>query len=145
MIDVISLLLLVGVCAYVAAPLVTRHKEMQAREAKTNRRVDELLHQQQMAARMIEDLEFDRQTGKLSEEDFAALVADQRSIQTQADAKLKNISGASGADVLEKLEKEIDQAKGKISSASSRCPNCGSHVEAGAKFCSECGAKLISS
>ena len=143
MLEIMSLLVVVGACTYVAMPLFRKQESLNNRESGSDARVSELLHQQQMSADTIEDLEFDFQTGKLSDEDFESLVADQKKIQTGADARLKDISGISTSELNEKLEKEIEQAKMKMAPDSvPTCPSCKKAIKQGDKFCSECGATL---
>jgi len=142
-IDIISIVIIIGACTFVAAPLFKKQEEIAVRGGSIDSRVSELLNQQAMAASTIEDLEFDLQTGKLSQEDYESLVADQQKIQKEADARLKDISGVSSAELVEKLEKEITAEKEKLTSDSTpKCPSCKKEIKAGDRFCSECGAKL---
>lgn len=146
MIEIISYMVIVGACAFVAAPLLQKKGVTRAAESTVDSRVGELLHEQAMASSTIEDLEFDLQTGKLSQKDYESLVDDQRKIQKEADARLKDISGVSSAELTEKLEREIESERHKIAPNSvdttPTCPSCKKEIKPGDKFCSDCGAKL---
>ena len=143
MIEIISYAVIIGACAYVAMPLLSKKVITHSASSEADSRVGELLHQQVMAASTIEDLEFDLQTGKLSKEDYESLVADQRKIQKEADARLKDISGVSSTELTEKLERDIAAERQKITPSSTPiCPGCKKPINASDKFCSECGAKL---
>jgi hypothetical protein len=67
------------------------------------------------AVEALRDLEFDRQTGKISDDDYDSLKA---RYTTQALAAMR----AGGAPI---------------------CENCGPRPEADAEYCSRCGAALV--
>ena len=143
MIEFLWLLLLVGVCIFVVLPILQKRQIAQMRLAESDMRVSQLLHQQRMVTATIEDLDFDFQTGKLSQKDYEALKADQHKIQTDANKRLKDISGLSQVELMEKLEKEIEETKRTlVINSSAKCPTCQSPIQKDDKFCSECGAKL---
>ena len=74
----------------------------------------------------IREIEFDRETGKLSEEDYASLKT--RYQQAALAAIEQEESGGAGA--------------GARNEAASVCPVCGPRPETSAKFCSDCGRLL---
>ena len=83
----------------------------------------------------LKEIEFDRATGKLSEEDYGALKAKYAKIALEAmDAEERAETGVA-ADAAEELIRQAAQAK--------VCPACGPRPETDAAFCSECGQKLI--
>ena len=143
MIEVISLLMAVGVGAFVIVPLLKKQTPAALREAKADGRVSELLYRQNMLSQTMDDLEFDYQMGKLSPEDYESLVADQQKNHKDVNARLKDISGISGSELIERLEKEISQAKLKVAPATALlCPSCKRPIQKEDKFCSACGAKI---
>ncbi len=143
MIEIISYVVIIGACAYVAMPMFSKNVQTHSAGSEVDNRVGELLNQQVMATSTIDDLEFDLQTGKLSQEDYESLVADQRKIQKDTDARLKDISGISSVELTEKLEREIAAEKQKLAPHSTpTCPTCKQPIKPDDKFCSECGAKL---
>ncbi len=82
----------------------------------------------------LKEIEFDRATGKLSEEDYGALKAKYAKVALEAmDAEERAEAGV-GVDAAEELIQQAAQAK--------LCPACGPRPEADAAFCSECGRKL---
>jgi hypothetical protein len=143
MTEIISYIVVIGACAYVAMPLFSKNVQTHSAGSEVDSRVGELLNQQLMATSTIDDLEFDLQTGKLSQEDYESLVADQRKIQKDADARLKDISGVSSTELIEKLELDIAEERKKLAPNSTpTCPACNKPIKTDDKFCSECGAKL---
>jgi hypothetical protein len=89
----------------------------------------------------LKEIEFDRATGKLSDDDYAQL-KDRYAKRALAaidaeEAAASAVAAAEGAD---------DPAEAMIRAArahhSSICPVCGPRPETGAAFCSECGRPL---
>jgi hypothetical protein len=70
----------------------------------------------------IKEIEFDRETGKLSEEDYVSLKT------TYQRAALAAIEA-----------EEKDDGGGTAESAVAVCPVCGPRSESSARFCSDCG------
>lgn len=123
-------LLVVGVLAAVAYPLVWREVEDaqplgppgdggQARE--------DLLAQKHLAYEAIKELEFDRASGKLSEADYQTM---HKELEAEAIGVLKKL------DALEGPEVSVPPP------APDACPSCGHVAEPDHDFCSGCGAKL---
>jgi hypothetical protein len=65
----------------------------------------------------LRELEFDRQTGKISDSDYGTLKA--------------------------RYTEEALTVMRAAGSGSAACPNCGPRPEADATFCSDCGARLL--
>lgn len=76
----------------------------------------------------LKEIDFDRATGKLSEADYAYL---KEKYTAEALAALREEAPGPGAE-------------GPASSAAPGCARCGTMPEAGAKFCTGCGAPLRS-
>ena len=103
-----TLLAVVSLC-YVLYPLYRAEATPVRREVRAPKR-------ESMAVEALRDLEFDRATGKVSDDDYDSLKA---RYTTQALTSMR----AGGAPV---------------------CENCGPRPEANAEFCSKCGAALVS-
>ncbi len=88
----------------------------------------------------LKEIEFDRATGKLSDEDYAALKAEYSAAALTA-IKAEDALMEDAAVV------EDDPAEAAIRRASQEvvtvCPVCGPRPEAGAKFCSSCGRPFV--
>jgi len=137
MIEFISYTLIVAVCAYVAIPLFSKKEK-----AADHQELD-MFHQQRLIRETIRDLEFDFQTGKLSREDYETLIAEREQAIQKADSVIGKTVGMKTAELLNKLEAEIQEAKEKLNpSIELVCPQCGHEHKKGDKFCSKCGAKL---
>lgn len=103
--------------------------------------LDELLARREAALQSLRELNFDRQVGKVSEEDFGAF---------ETNLKL-NAAGAYRA--LDEWEAEADRCLGptlirdytiRLESLrqGSACPACGRRAGANDRFCAGCGASL---
>ncbi len=85
----------------------------------------------------LKEIEFDRATGKLSDEDYAELKARYgRDALTALDAE--RAQSAVMAEAEDPAEALIQAARGGMTV----CPHCGPRPETGATFCSECGRPL---
>jgi hypothetical protein len=88
----------------------------------------------------LKEIEFDRATGKLSDEDFERLRARYaRAALTALDAETEHDALVATAAT------EDDPAEALIRAARSAmavCPTCGPRPESSAAFCSECGRQL---
>jgi hypothetical protein len=129
----------VAVLALVLEPLVRRpglenlgvpdEAEAAPIEESESRKVQALL--------ALKEIEFDRATGKLSDDDYAELKARYgRDALVAMDAERSETAVVAGAD---------DPAEALIRSVRSGlqiCSHCGPRPETGAAFCSECGRPL---
>jgi hypothetical protein len=156
-----AVLIVASVALFVAAPLgggllAARRAGRDAAEA------ERLEHDRSLAMQGLRELEFDREMGKLSEADYAALREGLMARALGASAALERLhaaiapAGASAASIA--YDPEVAAARPRLvksapaagsalaapPAAASRirfCPQCGVEVGAG-KFCSECGAPL---
>lgn len=106
-----------------------------------------------VALAALREIEFDRATGKLSEEDYAALkrkyTAEALAVLRATDAtdgtdasvpsSVESVSSVSSADLVEaRIADRVRQLKGGVV----KCPGCGPRPEGDALFCSQCGRSL---
>jgi hypothetical protein len=138
-----AVLIVASVALFVAAPLgggllAARRAGRDAAEA------ERLEHERALAMQGLRELEFDREMGKLSEADYAALREGLMARALGASAALERLHAAIApasetAAARPRLVKS--QAAPAAASRIRFCPQCGVEVAAG-KFCSECGAPL---
>ncbi len=94
----------------------------------------------------LKEIEFDRATGKLSDEDYAELKAIYERAALQAIRWEEMTAGdaiqVAGADVaaVDTAEAVIRRARAKTTAI---CPVCGPRPESAAAFCSDCGRSLV--
>ena len=132
-----TLLAILGLC-YVLYPLfygvsarperVGRAGEARAAGAATDRAE---------AVAVLREIEFDRETGKLSDADYAELKADytRRAVDAmRAEERLE----APGTTPLDPVEAAIRRARATVV----ECAQCGPRPEPDATYCSECGRFL---
>jgi hypothetical protein len=145
-----AVLIVASVALFVAAPLgggllATRRAGRDAAEA------ERLEHERALAMQGLRELEFDREMGKLSDADYAALHEGLMTRALGASAALERLHARAAAPAPEaaaarpRLVKSGSAAPAAGSApATARirfCPQCGIEVAAG-NFCSECGAPL---
>ncbi len=159
-----AVLIVASVALFVAAPLgggllATRRAGRVAAEA------ERLEHERALAMQGLRELEFDREMGKLSEADYAALREGLMARALGASAALERLratsavpASAGGTAVASAPEAAATRPRLVKPAAASAaapaaspaavrirfCPQCGVEVAAG-NFCSECGAPLSGS
>jgi double zinc ribbon protein len=93
-----------------------------------------------IALAALKEIEFDRETGKLSDEDYAFL----KSKYTGAALEALRAEEA-GGDVEAMIAARVRALRSAATSAppgAPACPTCGPRPEPGAVFCSTCGQRL---
>jgi hypothetical protein len=99
-----------------------------------------------IALTALREIEFDKETGKLSDEDYASLKA---KYTTEALVVLRNESATAPAEPALPASTSSDPVEGLIAERvrqlqgqAVRCPACGPRPEGDAIFCSSCGRSL---
>jgi hypothetical protein len=131
---VIGTVLAIGALTFVLYPVffgVARRPVAQLLAPRENER--------ESAVAALREIEFDRQTGKLSDADYAQLKA--RYTQ-QAIAAMRREDAASSAGVNAVSDADIEAAVRTYREQHAMCPTCGPRPEADAVYCSTCGRYL---
>ena len=118
----------VAVLAYVLLPMFTGGGAAGARHA----RAAVVLESSDDGARAIDalrEIEFDRETGKLSDADYAALKASYTA-SALSDLRREEMGGSRG------------RSSGAVAAPRWTCPTCGPRPESDALFCSNCARYL---
>ncbi len=162
-------LLIVGTFAFVMRPLAAHDALWFGRDKGAQAPAGELIARRDALYAALKDAEFDRETGKLTEEDYqtvrARTMAEAAGVLRQLDsltpeaeaafdaeieaavARLREDGAAQSVapDVAATVEAEI-AALAKRASAPARlklaCPDCGQPYQPGDAFCAACGASL---
>ena len=143
MFEFITVVLAISAVAFVAMPFLKNKNIESQHQSETQSKLNGLLHQNNVLQNMIEDLEFDYQTGKLSTADYDALVSEHKKAQSGLDARIKVLGGVSSEELTAQLEDEIAIARQKISPVKVKgCAQCNRPINRDDKFCSNCGAQV---
>ena len=130
----------IGAMAFAAWPLWRSRNHRDSRVMSL--RLDELETQRDLAFRELVDLDDDRSLGKISDDDYAPLLAESRQ---RAAVLLREI------DLVRPLaETEMSLANDEAAAneaaeslrESIKCPKCDFLAETSANFCSKCGVRL---
>jgi hypothetical protein len=146
-----ALLIVASVALFVAAPLgggllAPRRAGRDAAEA------ERLEHERALAMQGLRDLEFDREMGKLSDADYAAMREGLMTRALGASASLEGLHATAAAPTPEATAARPRLVRSGLAATPAAdatvgtgrirfCPQCGVEVAA-ANFCSECGAPL---
>jgi rubrerythrin len=138
---IIFLFVLVASLAYIAHPYFKKQTvSPKSKKARSNR-LSDLQAQRDTILASIKDLEFDREMGKVSDEDYA-----QMNTQFRRDAVgiLQQIDQSNGKSSAKRaLEAELKSLRNqKKSQGKFFCKHCGASVSAQDRFCSSCGEKV---
>ena len=87
----------------------------------------------------LKEIEFDRATGKLSDDDYESLKAKYSSTALRAIRDEDDREAVPTGDFDEVAEAAIRRARGKAKF----CSECGSKLPPVANFCGECGAEVL--
>ena len=91
-----------------------------------------------VALTALKEIEFDRETGKLSEGDYGFL---KQKYTVEALAALREEADEAPADVETLVAARVESIRGG-GSPSADCPMCGIALEPDARFCSACGHRV---
>ena len=136
---VAGILLVTGAVYFVLRPIL--HPEPATEEAAGDTRgnegedPDDDLSPRAVALRALKEIEFDRATGKLSDQDYDELKA---KYTAEALAALRAEPGEQGAGIRE----QVLQPAPRSPLPALSCPEHGPRRESGSQFCSECGRRL---
>lgn len=152
-----GLLVAVAAIGFVSLPLLVESPKRSAEQATSSAEVDDLLAQKEATYAAIKELEFDHDTGNLSDADFEELREGQKSL---AIALLKRIENAADNTASSKRRHESrtadpqkartpvqaaqvkPQSKANSQLAARYCTKCGKKYQPGDRFCSGCGTQL---
>jgi hypothetical protein len=141
---VVICLMAIGVVIGVGEPLARRWSYT-GYEQESDDDTERLLLQKEMLYGAIRDLDFDFQTGKVDQKDYAEL---RQQLESEALQILRQLDAA---DPLVALDQEIEQhvltlrrhrASTVCGSSQAACFDCGTPLENGENFCPCCGHAL---
>ena len=130
-----ALLMAVLAFAFIAYPFFRRRPRSAA--SFEDERLQELRSERDTTYSMLKELEFDFQSGILTDEDYRDL---ETSYKRKAVSILKKIDGLQEpASMEEEIEKQIQELR---RGEERFCPQCGKKYQKGDLFCSHCGTDL---
>ncbi len=131
----VALVLAVLTFAFIVYPLFKQRSPSE--DSTEDEKAQELHSKRDTTYSMLKELEFDFQSGILTEEDYREL---ETRYKRKAISILRGIDdleeGTNVEDEIEKRVLELRQSKGRF------CPQCGTKYREGNRFCSRCGASL---
>ena len=123
------MLILTGTIYYVIAPYLRKTPATQPGISKRARSREELLERRDRILASIKDLEFEKEVGKISEQDFREMNA---RFRREAVAVMRELESAAGNT----------RKKRRPSKNRRFCTACGAVVTRGDRFCLQCGHRL---
>lgn len=152
----VALLLTVLAFAFIAYPLL--RQRLRSVGAVEDEQLEELHSRRDTTYSMLKELEFDKESGILSEEDYQDLETRYKGkaisilrgiddlgkgsgVDDEIENQVQKLRRGKSSQVDEELEKEVlglrrGKGKGRF------CPQCGVGCQKDDRFCSRCGARL---
>jgi hypothetical protein len=130
-------LLAIGALAFVLFPVFAESSRPLTELAPSTRRRE--LNASEQAVEALREVEFDRATGKLSDDDYRSL---KTSFTREAVAAMRAEEAAAPPTPSSDAVEEIIF---RYRTATAVCPDCGPRPEMDAEFCSSCGRSLAAS
>ena len=141
MIIFVALLLAALTVAFIAYPLFKQG--LRASDALEPEKLHELSFKRDTTYSMLKELEFDHQSGLLTDDDYHDL---ETRYKGKAISILKDMEDTKKGDKAEdKVEGEIEKQVRELRQSKSKeqfCSQCGTKHSPDARFCPQCGAKL---
>ena len=139
---IIGLILVLGAAFWVAWPLLAGTAVAGAAAPADGERSP--AHEKEIALRAIREADFDHRTGKLSDEDYAAL---REELEGRALSAMAELDAASALHAVPQGAPPAAQAGAAQPARATGepggfCPACGVRFARGARFCPGCGKKL---
>ena len=148
MITGVTLVLVIVTFAFIALPFFRQKRHALPSASPKDTRLEVLNSQRNTTYSMLKELEFDYESGILTEEDYHDL---QSRYRDKAITILKGIDGVAAADdvpgkntdgdtlIDDEIEKMVaDLRRGNVKT----CPRCQTKIREGGRFCHSCGAPL---
>ena len=134
-----ALALLLVVAALIAQPLLGPRRTAVLPESERDR----LERERKRIVRAIREVDFERGTGKLNDEDYARMRAD---LQAQGADVLRALGPLQPAQGTRDIDAEIEAAVAALREtpdSARHCAKCGGAAKSGDRFCPRCGARLV--
>ncbi|MGC8779255.1 MAG: double zinc ribbon domain-containing protein, partial [Anaerolineae bacterium] len=141
MLIILTIVIVAAALAIVAYPIIGKGRGAGPATASADEELAELLARRDAAFQALRDLNFDRQVGKVTDEDFAIFEANLKAAAASALAALDAWEAAADRKLDAVLERAIAVRRAALVSGRT-CPACGRPAAAEDKFCARCGAAL---
>jgi hypothetical protein len=149
---ILGTVIALGALSYVLMPLLASTEDTNAALARTVRDPDQVraeAPEEGLAVTALREIEFDRATGKLSDEDYEELKAKYTQLALNEMRLADRERGAMVAPVVEPDaaategdEDPVEAAVRAVQARRPKCPTCGPRPESDATYCSGCGHYL---
>ena len=136
----LALLLSIAALMAVAYPIVANMRQDAPAVSSAFEELDELLARRDAAFQALRDLGFDRQVGKITDEDFQVFEANLKQVAADTLRDLDAWEARTDDDL--DLEQEIAARRAALATSGRACPACGHPAATDDAFCAKCGQPL---
>jgi len=107
MLNIFFYIIVLLLCLYVIKPLLGHNDKTITRSNKKAARLEDFIFKQELLKNTMQELNFDHQMGKISDDDFKMIEQEHQESLTRLEKQIQHFSGISMDKIQKKLEQEI--------------------------------------
>ena len=111
MLNILFILVVLLLSIYVIKPLFSHNDKTIAQTGKHGAKLEDIVFQRELLNNTIQELHFDHQMGKISDNDFNQIMTEHQNVLTGLEKQIQYHSGKSMENIQKKLEQEIARKK----------------------------------
>lgn len=142
MLIILAIAIAAAALLIVAYPIIARSRAAAPAARSAQEELEELVAQRDAVFQALRDLNFDRQVGKVTAEDFAVFEANLKEAAADTLRALDRWETTADEALDTTLERAIAARRAALTAGGRACPACGRPTLADDKFCASCGAAL---
>ena len=124
---------------YIGYPLFAARRRASSVPSSSTLPAKDLLERKEQLYASIKELEFDRSTGKLVQEDYQLLRAELERDALHVLQEVDQLNGQVDSTALQsRIEADVHKLR-QTTAASAQCPSCKAQRQPQDRFCSQCG------
>ena len=124
---------------YIGYPLFAARRRASSVPSSSTLPAKDLLERKEQLYASIKELEFDRSTGKLDEEDYQLLRAELERDALHVLQEVDQLNGQVDSTALQsRIEADVHKLR-QTTAASAQCPSCKAQRRPQDRFCAQCG------
>ncbi len=144
MLIILAIVIVIAALLIVAYPILAKTREVPAETSPAQEELAELMARRDAVFQALRDLNFDRQVGKIAEEDFVIFEANLKETAAEALRAIDQWEAAADQSLDAAIERLIAERRQAVLRGERTCPTCGQAARPEDKFCAACGTALPS-
>ncbi len=142
MLIILAIVIAVAALLIVAYPILVRGQTIRPATSPAQEGLAELLARRDAVFQALRDLNFDRQVGKIAEEDFVIFEANLKETAAAVLQEIDRWEAMADQALGAVIERQVAARRQALQQGERACPACGHAARPEDKFCAACGAAL---